>query len=301
MPARPYDGPVIDAHHHIWRLADLPWLAGPPVPRIFGEYGPIRRDYLMEEYLGDVRPHGVVASVYVQANWPAERSIDEVRWVQSCADAARFPMGIVGYAELAAPDLARTLDGEAACRSFSAVRQQLHWHEQTLYRFASRPDWTNDPAWRRGLAEVTRRGLPFELQIFSSQMADAAVLARDFPDTTLVLMHAGMPEDRTTEGWARWRKGMQALAACPNVVTKLSGLGTFIHESTVAGWKPVVDEALALFGPARCIYGSNFPVEKLWTSYGALIGVMRTLLADLSADEQRAIFHDNAAKLYRPR
>lgn len=299
--ATPYAGPVIDAHHHIWRLADLPWLAGPTVPRIFGEYGPIKRDYLMAEFLDDVRSSGVVGSVYVQANWPNDRAIDEVRWVQSCADAALFPMGIVGFADLADPKLADVLDGEQACRSFSGVRQQIHWHEKTLYRFASRPDWVNDPAWRRGLAEVTRRGLPFELQIFASQMADAAALARDFPDTRFVLMHAGMHEDRSPAGWARWREGMRKLAAHPNVHTKLSGLGTFIHEASVAAWRPVVDETIALFGPARCIYGSNFPIEKLWTDYPTLIGVMRTLLGELSADEQRAIFHDNAARLYRPR
>lgn len=296
-----YDGPIIDAHHHIWRRADLPWLDGPKVPRIFGEYEPIRRDYLIDEYLGDLRGENVVASVYVQANWPAERALDEVRWVQSCADAVGFPMGIVGFADLAAPDVGTLLDAQLASRSFCGVRQQVHWHENALYRFATRPDWTSDPAWRRGLAEVARRKLPFELQIFASQMPAAVDLARAFPDTTFVLMHAGMLEDRTPEGWARWRSGIRALAACPNVVTKLSGLGTFVHETTAESWRPVVHEAIDAFGPARAIFGSNFPVEKLWTRYATLVGVMRELLAHYSPTEQRAIFHDNAHRLYRPR
>jgi predicted TIM-barrel fold metal-dependent hydrolase len=92
---------------------------------------------------------------------------------------------------------------------------------------------------------------------------------------------------------------MKALAACPNVVTKLSGLGTFERACSTALWRPVVEETVALFGAQRCLYGSNFPIEKLWTDYGTLVGVMRECLAKCSADERRAIFHDNAARIYK--
>ena len=95
----PYSGPIVDAHHHIWRLADVPWLAGPILPRIFGEYAPIKRDYLVDEYLRDVRAAGVEQSVYVQCNWPNDRAIDEVAWVQSVSDQHGFPHGIVGFAD----------------------------------------------------------------------------------------------------------------------------------------------------------------------------------------------------------
>jgi predicted TIM-barrel fold metal-dependent hydrolase len=130
-------------------------------------------------------------------------------------------------------------------------------------------------------------------------MDDAAALARDFPGVTFVLLHAGMLEDRSPEGWARWRRGMAALAACPNVMTKLSGLGTFEHRCTSALWRPVVEEAIALFGAARCLFGSNFPIESLWTTYDTLITVMRDCLSGCSADERRAIFFDNALRIYR--
>ena len=291
--------PIIDAHHHIWRLKDLPWLAGPPVPRIFGDYAPLRRDYPVDEFKTEAEPHGVVKSVYVQVNVAPKAEVDEVAWVQSVADASGFPHAIVGYADLAAPDVADTLDRErAAAPRLRGIRQQIHWHEKTLYRFAPRPDVMNDAAWRAGLTEIEKRQLVFELQVFASQMDDAAKLARDFPGVTFVLLHAGMLEDRSPDGWARWRAGMKQLAACPNVVTKLSGLGTFERQCTTALWKPVVEETIALFGAQRCLYGSNFPIEKLWTRYDVLVGVMRECLAGCSAAEQRAIFHDTAARVY---
>jgi predicted TIM-barrel fold metal-dependent hydrolase len=290
---------IIDAHHHIWRQADLLWLQGPQQPRIFGDYGPLQRDYPIDEYLRDVKAAGVVKSIYVQANWPVERAVDEVAWVQSVADRHGFPHGIVGYADLSAPNVADTLDRQLAYANLRGVRQQLHWHEKTLYRFASRADLADDPAWRRGLREVGKRGLLFELQVFTSQMAASARLARDFPQVTFVLLHAGMQEDRSPAGIAAWREGMKLLAGCPNVVTKLSALGTFARQCSVALWQPVIEQTLEIFGPSRCLYGSNFPIEKLWTSYGEIIATMRAALAGLSASDQQAVLHDNAARIYR--
>ena len=290
---------IIDAHHHIWRQADLKWLQGPQQPRIFGEYGALQRDYSIDEFLQDVRGSNVVKSVYVQANWPAERSVDEVAWVQSVADRHGFPHGIVGYADLGASDVAATLDNMLQHKNLRGIRQQIHWHEKTLYRFATRPDLMNDPGWRRGLKEIEKRGLLFELQVFASQMGDSTRLAREFPGLTFVLLHAGMFEDRSANGIAAWRKGMRLLAACPNVVTKFSGLGTFERQCSVDLWRQPVEETLALFGPARCMFGSNFPIEKLWTPYGPIIATMQALLAGVSPSDRQAIFHDTAARVYR--
>ena len=87
---------IVDAHHHLWRQADLPWLSGPMVPRIFGPYEPLRRDYPIEEYLAEAIPCGVTASVYVQTNWPLERAVDEVRWVHAVHEQTGWPAAIVG-------------------------------------------------------------------------------------------------------------------------------------------------------------------------------------------------------------
>jgi predicted TIM-barrel fold metal-dependent hydrolase len=290
--------PIVDSDHHIWRLSDLPWLSGPPVPRIFGDYQAMRRDYLIDDYLEDAKGVGVVKSVYVQTNWPTERHLDEVAWVQSVADSHGFPHAIVGYADLTWPDVGARLDTMRIHPRLRGIRQQLHWHTNERYRFAYRPDLMNDPGWRRSLAEVGRRGLVFELQVFASQMADSARLARDHPHITLVLMHAGMLEDRSPQGWARWRQGMRDLAGCPNVFVKLSGLGTFEHRCSVDLWRPVIEETLDLFEPRRCMFGSNVPVEMLWTDYADIVAVMGECLAALSEAERALVWHDTAARVY---
>jgi predicted TIM-barrel fold metal-dependent hydrolase len=289
----------VDAHHHIWRLDAVPWLAGAPQPRIFGEYGALRRDYLIDEFLAEARPQGVTQSVYVQINVGPGEEVAEVAWVQSVADAHGFPHAIVGYADLAAPDLRRTLEREGAHANLRAIRQQLHWHENPLYRFAARPDLMHDRAWQTGLAELGRRGLVFELQVFPGQMQDAARLAREFPQVSFVLLHAGMLEDRSPAGWALWREGMRKLAACPNVSTKLSGLGTFVRACSVELWQPVVSETLAMFGAARCMFGSNYPIEKLWTTYARIVAVMQECCAPLSAAERSLVFGGTARRIYR--
>ena len=292
--------PIIDAHHHIWRRVHTPWLNGPALPRIFGDYDALRRDYPATEFIEEVSAQGVVKSVYIQVNVAPGDEVEEIEWVASVSARYGFPQASVGYADLASPGAVATLDRLMAAGNLRGIRQQLHWHQNPSYRFAARPDMMNDPAWRAGLRAVEQRELLFEVQVFTSQMADAAALAQAFPRLTFVLLHAGMLEDRSEAGWARWREGMVRLAACPNVAVKLSGLGTFAHACSVALWKPVIDDALALFGPGRCLYGSNFPIEKLWTTYAHLLGVMRDCLSHLPAADQRAVFHDNAMRLYRP-
>ena len=108
--------PTIDAHHHIWRLNDLPWLSGPQVPRIFGPYQPICRDYPIDEYRSDIAGCDIVKSIYIQTNWPAGKSYDEARWVQSVADETGWPHANVAHADLADPDAGSLLEasGEVA-------------------------------------------------------------------------------------------------------------------------------------------------------------------------------------------
>jgi predicted TIM-barrel fold metal-dependent hydrolase len=291
--------PTIDAHHHIWRLSDLPWLSGPQVPRIFGPYQPICRDYPIEEYRSDLAGCDIVKSVYVQTNWPAGRSYDEAQWVQSVSDANGWPHANVAHADLADPDAGALIARLARLPAMRGIRQQLHWHENPQYRFAPRPDVMNDAIWRRGLALLAEHRLLFEIQIFASQMADGARLAKAFPQTIFVLEHAGMLEDISPEGWQKWREGMKALADCPNVNVKLSGLGTFVHAVRAELMKSIVTETVALFGADRCCYGSNFPIERLWTDYTTLYRAFRGAIADFDDREQAAILHDTAARLYR--
>ena len=291
--------PIVDAHHHIWRQKDVPWLAGPMLPRIFGPYEPIRRDYTIAEYLKDVANTGVVKSVYVQANWAPERAEDEVAWVSQVADDTGWPHAIVGYADLMAADARPALDRLKAYPLLRGVRMQIHWHENRQYRFAKIPDVADQPGFRRNIGALADYGLSFDCQVFAGQMAGAARLAADFPKTTFILQHAGMLEDLSEDGKAKWRMGMALLAAEPNVVSKLSAFGTFIHRNDPAHISFIVDETVKLFGPQRCLYGSNFPIEKLWTEYGPLLEAHRSAAAVHGAAAARAILHDTAVRVYR--
>ena len=147
---------IIDAHHHIWRQADLPWLIGPMQPRIFGPYEPIRRDYPIREYLDDLSGNGVVKSVYVQTNWAKERYEDETAWVQRTSSETGWPHAIVAYADFGADDVRPQLDRLKRYPLVRGVRMQLHWHQNPLYRFAPRADLCADPTLRR-LGSLGRR------------------------------------------------------------------------------------------------------------------------------------------------
>jgi predicted TIM-barrel fold metal-dependent hydrolase len=290
---------MIDSHFHIWRQADLPWLTGPMQPRIFGPYEPIRRDYPIEEFLADCAPAGVTSAVYVQANWAVERALDEVAFVAEASRRSGFPVAIVPYADMLADDVRPQLDALAREPAVRGVRMQLHWHENTLYRFAAEPDLCRNATLQRNVGRLAERGWSFDLQVFAGQMEGAAALADACPDVTFVLQHAGMLEDLSPAGVARWRAGMARLARCPNVVSKLSGLGTFLRRNDAAHVAFVVRETVALLDAGRCLFGSNFPIEKLWTSYADLIGAHQAAIAHLSSSDRAAITGGTAARVYR--
>jgi predicted TIM-barrel fold metal-dependent hydrolase len=291
--------PIIDAHHHIWHRKDLPWLDGPMQPRIFGPYEPIRRDYPIEEYLSDLAGSGVTKSVYVQANWPKERSEDEVAYCQRAADERGFPHGIVGYADFLSADVRPQLERLIKYPNMRGLRMQLHWHDNPQYRFAASADIVRDPLLQKNIEQLADYAWSFDLQVFSGQMAAAAELAASCPKVTFILQHAGMLEDLSPAGWEQWRNGMRGLAAQLNVVCKLSALGTFIHRNDPDHIAKIVGECMAIFGPSRCLFGSNFPIEKLWTQYSDVIAAYRRALEPFGEEAARAVLYGTAARIYR--
>jgi predicted TIM-barrel fold metal-dependent hydrolase len=269
-------------------------------PRIFGPYEPIRRDYPIEEYLADCAGTGLVASVYCQTNWPPKGECTEVEWVDAEArKSGGVLQGMTAYCNLLSEDAPEMLAAEAkASKLMRGIRMQLHWHENPLYRFAPRPDLMNEPLFRRNLAKLQDYGWVFEVQVFTSQMKDAARLIADFPQIDFVLLHAGMPEDLSASGRSAWCDGMQRLAQSPNLYVKLSGLGTFIHRVDQAHIADIALPTIEMFGAGRCVFGSNFPIEKLWSSYANLVNAYRGALAALSAEDQARVFHGTAQGLY---
>jgi predicted TIM-barrel fold metal-dependent hydrolase len=291
---------VIDSHFHIWRRQDLPWLIGPMVPRIFGPYEPIRRDYPIAEFLADQAGAGIEKAVYVQTNWAREHFADEADWVQKTADETGWPHAIVAYADMSVGDVRPQLDRLKAIALVRGVRMQLHWHETPEYRFAPSAGQVLEPTVRRNVAHLKDYGFSFDLQLFPAQMRDGAMLVAENPGTDFILTHAGMLTDRDETTVEAWRSGLRALAAHPNVSAKLSGLGTFVHRNDPELIHFIVAEAAALFGSGRLMFGSNFPIEKLWTDHAALIAAHRTAAAGLSQADQANIFWNTAARVYRP-
>lgn len=290
---------MIDAHHHIWLQKDLPWLLGPEQPRIFGPYAAIKRDYEAPEFIRDLKGTGITKSVYVQANWAPNWAADEVAFVEDQADAHGTIAGIVAFADMTVPDVRPQLDRLKDYPRMRGIRHQFHWHENPLYRFAPHADLCTDKTVQKNVARLGDYGWSFDLQVFAPQMTGAAKLAKACPEVTFILQHAGMHEDLSTAGTKRWREGMARLADCENVVCKLSGLGTFIHKNDPEWIAQTIAKSEKLFGADRCLYGSNFPIEKLWTTYKSLFTAFRDGASGLSKKKQSAIFNDTATRVYR--
>ena len=280
-------------------MADLDWLNGPLQPRIFGDYDSVRRDYLVGEFIADVEKHGIIASVYIQVNWPYGKELDEAAWVQTIADKFGWPNAIIGFVDFASESCAKTLENLAQLPLMRGIRQQLHWHKNPQYRFSTDPDIMLNSNWRNNFAILQNYDWCFELQVFYSQMKKAAKLAAEFSNTTIILQHCGMPEDSSKAGLAAWLEGMKHLAEQPNIYCKFSGLGTFIHTNSSEFISEITGHCLELFGASRCIYGSNFPIEKIWTSYSDLINSYKRGLSDLSEEAQNRIFYLNAKNVYK--
>ncbi len=295
------DFPIIDPHHHLYDLETFrySWLQDGVAPIVFGDYSAIRKSYLIENFLADARSQNVVKSVHVDVGYDRTDPVGETRWLQSVADKHGYPHGIVGYADLGQSDVQAVLEGHAQFKNIRGIRHSLNYHPDPVKTYLDRPGVTNETEWRAGYAMLRRFGFSFDLQIYYPQMEDSYHLARSFPDTQIVLDHTGMPVDRAPEDIAGWRKAMARLADAPNVACKISGLGMADWTWTAESIRPFVLDAIEIFGTNRCMFASNFPVDKLFSSYDAIFEAFKAITKDFSADERRKLFHDNAERIYR--
>jgi predicted TIM-barrel fold metal-dependent hydrolase len=296
------DFPIVDPHHHLWDLErfSYPWLSARPLPAsVAGDVAPIAKSYLLDDYLADTANQNVVKSVHVDAGFDPSQPVEETRWLQSIADQRGFPHGIAARAELHRPDVEAMLAAHCQFPNVRGIRHIVNWHPDPAKTYVTRADFLTDSAWLRGFALLKRYNLSFDLQLYPSQMADAAALAAAHSDTTIVLNHAGMPVDRDGEALSLWRTGMRALAAQPNVWVKISGLGMVDWRWTENSIRPFVLDTIEIFGPDRCMFASNFPVDKLYSSFDALYGAFEGIVSDFSIDERRRLFCDTALAVYR--
>jgi predicted TIM-barrel fold metal-dependent hydrolase len=311
--------PIVDPHHHLW---DHPG-----------------RRYLIDELLADTGSgHRVAATVFVEcmsmyrADGPeAMRPVGETEFVNGVAAMSasgrygptRVAAGIVSFADLTLGDGAgAVLDAHiAASPRFRGIRHAAGWDASDQVRNSHTnpaPGLLADSEFRRGFAQLARRGLTFDAWLYHPQLPELTALARAFPDTTIVLDHLGGPlgigpyEGRRAEIFAYWRGALRDLAACRNVVVKLGGMampinGFGFHKAP----KPATSAELAqagrdwylhaidCFGPARCMFESNFPVDRQSCSYQVLWNAFKRMTSGFGAADRAALFHDTAARVYR--
>jgi len=294
--------PIVDAHQHFWDLERnyLPWLRDePPIPFRYGDYRALRRNYLPADYRRDSAGQNIVKTVHVETEWDPADPVGETRWLQTIIAASGLPHAIVAQAHLDADDVAAVLAGHAGCPQVRGIRHKPGAAASPHAVQPGAPGSMGDPRWRRGYALLARHGLSFDLQTPWWHLAEAAELARDFPDTLVILNHTGLPSDRSERGLAGWRQAMRTLAALPNSACKISGLGQPGQPWTVAANRPIVLDTIAIFGIERCMFASNFPVDSLVADFDTIFDGFKAIVADLGAADQAALFHDNAIRFYR--
>ncbi|MDQ7810598.1 amidohydrolase family protein [Amycolatopsis sp. A133] len=272
---------MIDAHHHLWDPSrrEYPWMAGAALD-------PIRRPYTVDDLRAVTKAAGVHATILVQTISSAEETAEFL------ATAAAEPViaGVVGWVDLTATDVAdrlAALDGPLV-----GIRHQVETEPDD--------DWLLRPEVMAGLSTVAAAGLAFDLLIRPAQLPAATEVALRLPHLRLVLDHAAKPPIAAGE-WEPWASGVAALAARENVVCKLSGLVT---EANWSGWevghlRRYVDHVLEVFGPARLLFGSDWPVCELAASYELVVDAAIALTGSLSDAERLAVFEHNARATYR--
>jgi predicted TIM-barrel fold metal-dependent hydrolase len=294
--------PIVDAHQHFWDLERnyLPWLCDEPmIPFRYGDYSALRRSYLPRDYFRDAAGYDVVKTVYVETEWDPQDFVGETRWLQEIIAETGFPHAIVAGARLDAPDVEAVLAGHAALPRVRGVRHKPRAAQAPEQVQIGARGSMGDPAWRRGYALLAKYGLSFDLQTPWWHLTEAAQLARDFPETQIILNHTGLPADRSAAGLAGWRRAMETLAAVPNVALKISGLGQPGQPWTVASNGPVVRDAIRIFGFDRCMFASNFPVDRLCADFNTIFAGFMRIVRDLTPAEQRKLFYENAIRTYR--
>jgi L-fuconolactonase len=314
------DLPIVDAHHHLW----------PP-----GYWIPYDSAALDAD-LG--RGHNITATVFVECMTsfssnpdPALRPVGETEFVvaatQTSADGSartRVAAGIVGWADLMQPaDAARTLDAhiEAGQGRFRGVRFNVVWHDlHSTVAHAGRatvPHMLLDDQYRAGLREIAHRGLTYDVWLYHAQLSELADALDATPDLTFVLNHLGgpVPDESTpasrSDIFDEWRRGLHEVAQRPNVVLKIGGVGMPVYgfgfqdgarpDSAVLtdSWRPSVEAAIEAFGPERCMFESNFPIDKQSFSYDSLWNAFKQLTVAYTAEERAMLFSGTATRVYR--
>lgn len=287
----------VDTHVHFWERPhsklDWVWLAEDFTHPQLGAIQGLKdlTTYTVPELQADAEGSNVTKIVHVQAAIGSKDPVDETEWLQAMADATGWPNGITADASLQDPDVGGVLERHAEFANLRGIRD-----------FAQ-GDYLVDADFHRGYALLEKYDLVYELDALWDNMGKAGDLAKKFPNTTMILDHAGFPQERNDEYFAQWRAGLAAMAAAPNAVIKISGLGMgdfMVGDSwTVDSIRPYVLGCIEAFGVERSFFGSNWPVDRLFSDYSVVIDAFTEIIEGFSDSEKVALTSGNAERIYR--
>lgn len=280
-----------DTHVHFWDLGNpelaYAWLEPDVEDDDLGDFNAVKsRRYWPEDFIGETRFENVAKVVHVQAAVGIADPVNETRWLQAFADRLGVPHGIVAYTDLASPSASAELERHSAFANLRGIRDLRY------------DDYLTSESWHRGYALLERFSLVCCDDPLLEQMSSAAALARRFPSITYCVDHAGFPRRRDPEYFEAWKRGMAEIAAVENTVVKISGLGMCDHRWTVESLRPWVLTCLELWGASRAFFGTNWPVDRLYSSYGDIVDAYRELIRDCTPAEQEALFSKNANRVF---
>jgi predicted TIM-barrel fold metal-dependent hydrolase len=285
--------PFTDTHVHFHDLREpslhYSWLTPDNGPdELLGDYSAIRAErYWADDFIAETRFQNVERVIHVQAAIGIADPVRETAWLQRFHDRLGVPHAAVAYVDLIAPDREDVLRGHLEHPITRGVRD---------FRYDG---YLSNERWREGFGRLGELGLVCCDDPALDQVDLVAELAREHPGTTLCIDHACMPMRRDDEYFAAWKAALRTLAAPENVVMKISGLGQGDHAWTVDSLRPWVLECIEAFGVARCFFGTNWPVDRLFSSYGDVLDAYAEIIADLPEAEQRGLFSGNAGRIFR--
>ncbi|WEK51856.1 MAG: amidohydrolase family protein [Candidatus Kaistia colombiensis] len=298
MTGQRYNGPIIDAHHHLWdlRLGKHGWLEGGHAD---DELAPLRRNHLAADYEALALPENIVASVHIEANWDPVDPAGESRWLDTLERSPGIAARYVAHAALLEPGAEAVLEQHAANGRVVGIREILSWHPDSAKRRMPDNERMDDPRWRANFARFRQHGFSFDLLITPHQFESTRRLVADFPDIAFILNHCGSPIDRDAESMRRWREGLGELAAAPNVAIKISDPVAYDPQWSRESLTEVVLACIDAFGPQRSMFATDYPVADLRIGFAEWIDVFKDATGGFSEAEQSALFEGNARCWYR--
>nr|WP_255720565.1 amidohydrolase family protein [Acuticoccus kalidii] len=293
---------VVDPHQHFWNLDEnpYPWLQGERIPFRYGDYSSICRNYLPDDFRRDWGPNLIVEkTVHIEAEWDRADPVAETRWLEALSAREGLPSACVAFAQLDAPNAAEIIAAQAQHRLVRGIRCKPASAGDPASAKRGEPGSMDDATWREGYAELGKNGLSFDLQTPWWHMDAAAELARDFPGTQIIINHTALPSDRSEDGLAGWRAGIERAAREPNIAIKISGIGLPGVPWSAENNGPVIRDTIAAFGADRAMFASNFPVDSLAGDYATIFHGFAAVVKDRPEAEQAKLLRENAIKFYR--